>query len=135
MEKEKNAIKAMLESEGIIASVKEIKEMFDHVAVHQYFLGKKYKIPITWDDALFSWYENIFTMIIREISIPYINKLFPAYTIVQLYFALSREWYLINSENKEEEFSVEDALIKLINSSSPASSFSKFIFFAFFFKR
>lgn len=116
-EKKKQSIYAILKSYGISPTDGEIKKLVEHVDKHEYFLGLKVNFHFTWNDALFSWYENIFTKIYTQLSNKVLRACFPQKTDMQLFFDISHEWYMLGTESISEPF-VKDAVIKLIDTSN-----------------
>lgn len=101
MNKEEKIIK-ILESEGIPNyDGLDIARLVNHVDVHEYFLGKNFKISVTWDDALFSWYENVFLDIVKNSKRSLLNRFFPDRSWIDLFFVISDHWYFMSKQNEE----------------------------------
>jgi hypothetical protein len=98
-----------------------------HVEVHRYFLGKQLDFEISWDDALFSWYENILIPLKRVVSTWSMKSAFPTLTLGDLYLAVSDHWFYLKEEN--EEISSEEAAKSFIQhyGEGLARWFSKFL--------
>jgi len=130
--KKKERIKNILSTDGLNDySDSDLKSLIKHVDTHLYFLGKQYKIQMSWDDALFSWFENVYSMIVREINIPFVEKLFPDKRLTEVYLGLSDTWYYLTLE-LDKEVDVKIAFRKYINLHSRANTILKFIFYIFY---
>ena len=70
-----NSIRLMLEKEGMSFSTeKGWNTLAGHVDVHHRDLSEKLSFNVSWDDALFSWYENIYTPLNRAVSTRYVQR-------------------------------------------------------------
>jgi hypothetical protein len=97
-EKEREEKKILLG--GVLSSVdfkveteSEWDIIFEHIEVHKYFLDRKLKWKVDWNDVLFSWYENVFMPIMRILYHRSVKKAFPGKSLSQLYFDISTHWY------------------------------------------
>ena len=62
-------LKAMLKQEGInLPRETDWNELVQHVEVHKYLINQQIGWTISWADAVFSWYENVFVPIKRAVQ-------------------------------------------------------------------
>ncbi|NBC29514.1 MAG: hypothetical protein GVY29_05925 [Spirochaetes bacterium] len=71
----------------------------DHVATHGTFLREKYGLDASWEDALSSWYQNVFTPIYWAVSSWGFRTAFPRRPIGDLYLALSDHLLYLRERN------------------------------------
>lgn len=67
-------------------------EILIHVQGHQYFLGIDTKRAVTFEEALLSWYDNLYAPIISEIKKSNISSHFADRTSADLYVWIIRHW-------------------------------------------
>lgn len=95
-------LKAMLSEEQLdLRFDHEWEEIAEHVEVHKYYVNQKIDWTITWDDAVFSWYENVFRPTMRAVSAWEIRNAFPAKTRGQLYLAVATHWHFLKEKNPD----------------------------------
>jgi hypothetical protein len=75
--------------------------LVEHIEVHKYFVNEKISWTISWEDALFSWYENVFTPIMYILSHRQVLKAFPDKTAGELFFDISNHWYYMQNEDNQ----------------------------------
>jgi hypothetical protein len=54
-------------SEVLLTEPGRYPQILEHIHVHQYFLGNDHKRSFTWDEAVGSWYDNVYMPLIRLI--------------------------------------------------------------------
>ena len=95
-------LKTMFLQEGIqFSDAKGWEALADHVEVHKYYLSKELDMNITWDEALFSWYENVLTPLRRVVDTWEIKVAFPNRTFGDLYLAISDHWFYLKENDTE----------------------------------
>ncbi|MDA3948679.1 MAG: hypothetical protein PF508_05580 [Spirochaeta sp.] len=98
--KDITTLKAMLSDERLdLRHDHEWEEIAEHVQVHKYFVNQEIKWTITWDDAVFSWYENVFTPMMDAITAWEIKNAFPQKTRGQLYLAVATHWHFLKERD------------------------------------
>ena len=64
-------------------------KLLDHIRTHQYFLdegrSQEGKPPVTWEQAVRSWYADLYTPILRSIDEHHVMYRFPGRTEADLY--------------------------------------------------
>lgn len=106
-------LKTMFLQEGIqFSEAKGWEALAEHVDVHKYYLTQELKMNITWDEALFSWYENILTPLRRIVDTWEVKMAFPHQTFGDLYLAISDHWYYL--KENDPETSAEEAAVSFV---------------------
>ena len=59
--------------------------LFEHIAVHQWYLGEQKEGEVEYSEAIASWYDNVYLPVIQIIREQEIMKLFPDRTETDLY--------------------------------------------------
>lgn len=59
--------------------------LLEHIRVHRYFLGQERKQPVPWDEAVRSWYHNVYLPIVEAIRKSDILRDFPHRSEADLY--------------------------------------------------
>jgi len=85
------------------------RDLLEHIAIHRYYLGQKLEREIAAEEAVSSWYDNVYQPIIRAIHKQGILQRFPGRTEADLYIWISR-WQYELSEQYGELISAEDAV-------------------------
>ena len=85
------------------------RDMLEHIAVHRYFLGQEYDREIEAEEAVTSWYDNVYQPIIRAIRKQGILKQFPGRIEADLYIWVSR-WQHELSECYGKPIGAEEAV-------------------------
>ncbi len=70
-----------------------------HVATHGDFLREKYNLHVSWEDALSSWYDNVFLPVYWAASSWGFRAAFPRRPIGDLYLALSDHLLYLRERN------------------------------------
>jgi hypothetical protein len=93
-------LKLMFSAEGINFSSEEGWNTFaEHVAVHNENLNNELQYNVSWDDALFSWYENIYTPINRAMNDWSVKRTFSNMASGDLYLAISDHWFYLKESS------------------------------------
>lgn len=93
-------LKAMLKQEGInLPRETDWNELVQHVEVHKYLINQQIGWTISWADAVFSWYENVFVPIKRAVQAWEIRGAFQEMTLGQLYLAVCTHWHFLKQRN------------------------------------
>lgn len=101
-------LQAMFRKEGIQFSREAgWKELEEHVDVHTYYLGQQLNMSVSWDDAVYSWYETVLTPLRRVVDSWEFRAAFPGQPVGDLYLAVSDHWHYL--KQREPNTSVEEA--------------------------
>lgn len=85
------------------------RDLLEHIAVHRYYLGQEQGREFAGEEAVTSWYDNVYLPIIRAIRKQGILKQFPGRTEADLYIWISR-WQHELSERYAKFVSAEEAV-------------------------
>ena len=85
---------------GILTGCKELDfsipgrydVIYNHIEVHKYFMNQTQQEEVTFDEALFSWYNNIYAPIEKIITEEKLCSLFPERTASDLYIWIVKHW-------------------------------------------
>lgn len=83
-------------------------EVLTHILGHKYYLGMELDREVTFEEAAFSWYENVFRPIIDVIESERLVSRFPGRTSADLYMWIVKHWDELK-RRYGEEFSMKDA--------------------------
>ncbi len=94
--------------------------LLHHIDVHRYFLGIDLQKDISYQEAVKSWYENVYTYFVDPIRERGIMRWFPDRTETDLYV-----WVMDHQETLKEELgwylSPEAVIVDLMNKCNPKS--------------
>lgn len=69
--------------------------LLEHIETHRWFMGEKYQRPIEWEEAVTSWYDEVYLPLVRVIREQNILEHFPNRTEGDLYlWIIEHLWYL-----------------------------------------
>jgi len=71
----------------------------DHIEVHRYFVSRNLGFSVSWEEALFSWYENVYAGLRRASESWIVRKAFPQQQSGDLLLALSDHWHYLKQQN------------------------------------
>ncbi len=83
--------------------------LLEHIAVHRYFIGAEQNRRIHWDDAVVSWYDNLYMPTVKIIRDREILKEFPHRTEADLYLWIMDHHYYLSQ--RDENIALEDAAL------------------------
>ena len=91
----------------------EYERLLEHINVHRWYLGEQRRAEVAYEEAVISWYDNVFQpleRIIREQALP---EQFPGRTAADLYlWIIEYQWY--RREAYKEEYHFEQAARQFI---------------------
>lgn len=78
-------------------------KVLDHIAVHRWFLGEQAGQEIGYQDAVISWYENVYLPVVEALREHNLPKNAPGMAEVDLYlWVMEYQWYLREAYQEEE---------------------------------
>jgi hypothetical protein len=93
------------------------RQLLEHISVHQYFMGIDQKRPISWDEAVASWYDNVYMPLVELIRQYDALEFFPGRTEADLYAWLIKHQEALRLQHGGDyvtpDETVEDFLEKL----------------------
>jgi hypothetical protein len=76
----------------------QYEKLLEHISVHRWFLGLERDHPITYDEAVMHWYDQVYTPVVEAIREADLPADFPKRTHADLYVWMSEHlWYLRES--------------------------------------
>ena len=100
MVQEVSSLKAMLSDEAFaLQTDAEWQEVAEHVRVHRFLINQAIPWTVTWDDAVFSWYENVMRPLMDAVDVWNIRAAFPGRTMGQLYLAVATHWHFMKEHD------------------------------------
>ena len=87
----------------------EYAEVLQSIQDHKYLTNEVIPFEITMDQALFSWYENVYQPLMRAIDEEGLLLSFPGATRGELFLWVTRHWHFLKQE-KGREIAVEEAV-------------------------
>ncbi len=104
-------------SEVILTEPARYRQILEHISVHKYFMGIEQAHDITWDEAVVSWYDNVYMPMIELIRKYDVLSQFPGRTEADLYAWLIKHQealrLYLGGEVLTPEETVQDFLSKL----------------------
>jgi hypothetical protein len=104
-------------SQVILTEPARYRELIEHIKVHKYFMGLEQKHDIGWEDAVVSWYDNVYMPLVNLIRDHDVLSQFPGRTEADLYAWLIKHQEAVRLQLGGEvltpEATVEDFLSKL----------------------
>ncbi len=88
--------------------------LLEHIDVHRYFLGLEKKREIPYEEAVVSWYDNVYKPLVETFRRLGILKRFPGRTEADLYVWLSRHLYYLR-ERYGPDVDLEKAVLDYAN--------------------
>jgi hypothetical protein len=117
-----------LQADGVeFARTNGWETLAEHIEVHRYFLGQNLTMPVTWQQAMFSWYDTIFPELKRAADSWIVRAAFPKQENGDLILAVSDHWHYLKEH--DENATVQDAARSFVEhyGNGIARLFSRFI--------
>ena len=67
-------------------------EMVNHILVHKYYINQNIDHEISFEQAARSWYENVYSPIVKEVRAENLLQAFPGQSEGDMYMWLVRRW-------------------------------------------
>ena len=80
----------------------DYNKLASHIEGHRYFLGKDLHMPITWDEATYSWMSNIYQPISQVMENWTTQMSFPGRRKADLFFEICDHLYYLSVEKQKE---------------------------------
>lgn len=95
-------LEQQLSSEGVrFARENGWETLAEHVEVHQFLLSQELSFAVSWEEAMFSWYENVFTPLRRATDQWIVRRSFPKQLNGDLILAVSDHWHFLKQQDPE----------------------------------
>ncbi|MGI9256991.1 MAG: hypothetical protein ACR2PY_08670 [Salinispira sp.] len=74
--------------------------LVDHITTHRFFLGES-GTSVSWQDALVSWYVNVYQPLRKIATSSRFARAFPRMNVIQRICALSTHWYYMKEHKPD----------------------------------
>lgn len=91
----------LLASTDCVFEHEDYQRLAAQIEVHKYLINQRIPWTITWDDAAFSWLENVYHPIMHVIDRWEIRTAFSGSTTADLFFTISDHWYYLLQKNPQ----------------------------------
>jgi len=99
----------------------QYEQLREHIAVHRWYLGEQRMQEIPYEEAVASWYDNVYLPLVEIIEEQNILAEFPNRTVTDLYLWIIRhQWQL--RETYGEDISMEEAAEEFVEEHSNGST-------------
>jgi hypothetical protein len=89
----------LMASTGSVFEKADYQALSDQIEVHKYLINQDIPWTISWDEAAFSWMENVFHPIMQVVDMWEVQAAFPTKTRAILFFEISNHWYYLLEKN------------------------------------
>jgi hypothetical protein len=69
----------------ILTEPDRYNQLLEHISVHRYFMGLDQKREVSWEEAVCSWYDNVYMPLVKLIREYEVLQYFPGRTEADLY--------------------------------------------------
>jgi hypothetical protein len=77
-------------------------KLMNHISVHRWFMGEKLQRPVTDQEAVAGWLQDVYHPLIRIIRKYDILKEFPLQTEMDLYlWIIEHRWYMVEEQHRK----------------------------------
>lgn len=99
----------------------QYEKVMQHISVHRWFMGEKLNRPVSDDEAVLGWYNDLYKPLIKIIDKHKILEKFPNRTGMDLYlWIIEHRWYL--TEELHQKVSLESAATHYVERFSSKST-------------
>lgn len=84
---------------GSVFAETDYQTLSDHIEMHKYLINQTIPWTVSWDDAAFSWIENVFHPIMQVVDRWEVRSAFPNKSRAELFFDISNHWYYLLEKN------------------------------------
>lgn len=102
----KTRMQFLLANTGFVFTETDYQALSNHIEVHKYLINQRIPWTVTWDDAAFSWLENVFRPIMQVVDRWEVLAAFPRHTRAQLFFDIANHWYYFQQKHPEADVSL-----------------------------
>lgn len=76
--------------------------LLEHISAHRWYMGIDQNRPVSWEEAVLDWYDNIYMPLVNIIKDKGILRSFPGRTTGDLYlWIMDHRWYLREGSGKD----------------------------------
>jgi hypothetical protein len=84
--------------------------LIEHISAHRWFMGIEQNRPVSWEEAVLDWYDNLYTPMVKIIEERKILDEFPGRTAADLYLWIMDHRYYLSQEQGRQVGSQTAAL-------------------------
>ena len=77
--------------------------LLEHISTHAYYLGLERGSEISYEEAVASWYDNVYSPLVDVIKEHNLARHLPDYTVSDLYLFVSEYQWLLGETDEEDE--------------------------------
>ncbi len=100
------------------------KYLLEHIAMHKYYREIECQCEISWEEAVASWYDNVYLPLVKEIRQRGILERFPGRTEADLY-----AWVVFHRQALEERYGMgqvdDESVVTALEEEATASPLKK----------
>ena len=93
----------------VLSDEAQYAEVLNHIEEHKYLTNQAIPYTITMQEALFSWYENVYEPLMMAIDSENIVAAFPGKTRGDMFMWICSHWHFLKQEKKRDVY-VEEAV-------------------------
>lgn len=94
------------------------EKLIEHIEVHRWYKGEERHAPVSWKEAVISWFSEVYDPLIAIIREQNILRNFPHRTEADLYLWIIEHLYFLK-EKYQEDISLEEAVMHFADEFSP----------------
>lgn len=80
--------------------------LLEHISVHRWFMGENRGGPVSYEEAVTSWYDELYMPLVNLVREKEFLKDFPGRSEADLYVYITEHLWYLREENKEEAASL-----------------------------
>lgn len=105
---EDKILKMTLKEESFLPLGERYDEIVEHIEEHKYYVNQLFPWEINWDQAVFSWYENVFLDVKRILESGVATFALRENDRVEFYFKTMDHWHYM--KEKDPSIFYDDAV-------------------------
>src|SRR5690554_646705 len=94
-ETDKARMQYLMANTDAVFSARDYQALSDQIEVHKYLVNQNIPWKISWDEAAFSWSENVYHPIMQVLDNWEVKLAFGNKRLADLYFDVSDHWYYL----------------------------------------
>ncbi|MCA9838359.1 MAG: DUF4032 domain-containing protein [Trueperaceae bacterium] len=76
--------------------------LLEHIITHQYYLAREHSRAFSWDEAVMSWYDTVYTPVVEEIKRFKVLDRFPGRNVADLYIWIMDHRHFVRQSSGQE---------------------------------
>jgi hypothetical protein len=87
----------------------QYEKLLEHIDVHRWFMGTELDRPVEWDEAVSSWYDEVYSCVVEAVRQTNMLRDFPGRTEADLYlWIIEHRWLLVQAGTLEPDTPIVD---------------------------